>query len=79
MRVDPNIERTRDALASALLTERVEAGHWVGELSSSALSTATAVIALLLHARATGTELPELASGGLEMVCCSLPEAQSLL
>ena len=30
----------------ALLAERVPAGHWVGELSTSALSTATAVMAL---------------------------------
>src|SRR3954465_3720116 len=30
----------------ALLAERVPAGHWVGELSTSALSTATAVTAL---------------------------------
>ena len=32
----------------ALLAERVPAGHWVGELSTSALSTATAVMALHL-------------------------------
>src|SRR5262249_9045182 len=32
----------------ALLAERVPAGHWVGELSTSALSTATAVMALQL-------------------------------
>jgi squalene-hopene/tetraprenyl-beta-curcumene cyclase len=32
----------------ALLAERVEKGHWVGELSTSALSTATAVMALHL-------------------------------
>lgn len=33
---------------TALLAERNPAGHWTGELSSSALSTATAVIALHL-------------------------------
>ena len=32
----------------ALLAERAPAGHWVGELSTSALSTATAVVALHL-------------------------------
>ncbi|MFM8274933.1 MAG: prenyltransferase/squalene oxidase repeat-containing protein [Gemmata sp.] len=32
----------------ALLAERVKEGHWVGELSTSALSTATAVMALHL-------------------------------
>lgn len=31
---------------AALLAERNDSGHWVGELSSSALSTATALIAL---------------------------------
>ena len=30
----------------ALLAERTPEGHWVGELSTSALSTATAVMAL---------------------------------
>ena len=33
---------------TALLAERNDAGHWVGELSSSALSTATAIMALVL-------------------------------
>src|SRR4051794_38733600 len=36
------------AARDALLAERVPAGHWVGELSTSALSTATAVVALHL-------------------------------
>ncbi|MEM1440804.1 MAG: prenyltransferase/squalene oxidase repeat-containing protein, partial [Verrucomicrobiota bacterium] len=38
-----------DALTNArrvLLDERVKAGHWEGELSTSALSTATALVAL---------------------------------
>ena len=38
----------RDRLAADLLAMRNAAGHWEGELSSSALSTATAVIALTL-------------------------------
>jgi squalene-hopene/tetraprenyl-beta-curcumene cyclase len=33
---------------NALLAERVPAGHWIGELSTSALSTATAAMALHL-------------------------------
>ncbi len=44
-------ERLRAAYITArdaLLAERVPAGHWVGELSTSALSTATAVMALHL-------------------------------
>jgi squalene-hopene/tetraprenyl-beta-curcumene cyclase len=36
------------AARAALLAERVPEGHWVGELSTSALSTATAVMALHL-------------------------------
>ncbi len=36
-----------------LLAERTAAGHWEGELSTSALSTATALFALALYARAT--------------------------
>ena len=54
----------------ALLAERTEAGHWVGELSSSALSTATAVMALQLVSRnsfgaAVSDELPSLVTRGL--------------
>src|SRR5262249_2802370 len=44
----------------ALLAERTPDGHWVGELSSSALSTAVAVGALAL----TG-QRPDLIAGGL--------------
>jgi squalene-hopene/tetraprenyl-beta-curcumene cyclase len=40
------IEGALVAATDALLRERCDAGHWVGELCSSALSTATAVIAL---------------------------------
>ena len=40
------IEGALSAATDALLRERCDAGHWVGELCSSALSTATAVIAL---------------------------------
>lgn len=47
-------QRLRAAYEKArrdLLAERVPAGHWVGELSTSALSTATAVSALSLVRR----------------------------
>ena len=47
--------------AERLLSERSPAGYWVGELSSSALSTATAVMALQL---AGGRE--RLVVGGLD-------------
>jgi squalene-hopene/tetraprenyl-beta-curcumene cyclase len=38
----------RRAAVAALLTRRTAAGHWIGKLSSSALSTATAINALRL-------------------------------
>lgn len=40
------IQRLEHQLVESLLAERDASGHWVGELSSSALSTATATIAL---------------------------------
>lgn len=43
-----------------LLAERTPDGHWVGELSTSALSTATAVSALAIHRRVSprGADIP---------------------
>ncbi|MBL9090240.1 MAG: squalene--hopene cyclase [Planctomycetaceae bacterium] len=56
----------------ALLAERVPEGHWVGELSSSALSTATAVSALAIAARhadpATRTQYEALIAAGLQWI-----------
>src|SRR5947208_3480096 len=42
------LERAYHLALDALLRERTPAGYWVGELSASALSTATAVMALSL-------------------------------
>ncbi len=47
------IEAARKTATQALLAQLGPAGHWVGELSSSALSTATAVTALATMDRAT--------------------------
>ena len=47
------LERAYDTVREALVAERCAAGHWVGELASSALSTATAVSALSLAAGRT--------------------------
>jgi len=62
------VTRTRTAVRRRLLDARVAAGHWEGHLSSSALSTATAVCALELvrrnRADAPDT-LGELVSRGL--------------
>ncbi len=49
MNVDAQrLRRAYQTAREALLAERTPDGHWVGELSSSALSTATAVSALAL-------------------------------
>lgn len=45
---EPELRAFRDRCVARLLAERAADGAWVGELSSSALSTATAVTALLL-------------------------------
>ncbi|MES2570659.1 MAG: prenyltransferase/squalene oxidase repeat-containing protein [Verrucomicrobiota bacterium] len=61
--IHPENEALRAALAIAtdsLLNELGPEGHWSGELSSSALSTATAVIALC-----TANRCPELVQRGL--------------
>ena len=42
------LQRAYFAARKALLDERTPDGHWVGELSSSALSTATACSALAI-------------------------------
>src|SRR3954465_4877193 len=51
----------------ALLAERTPEGHWVGELSTSALSTATAVMALHLVQKHTPPhhQFQQLIDGGL--------------
>ena len=54
-----SLGRTLENARARLLEQRVSAGHWVGELSTSALSTATACLALARVAR----ELPDEASG----------------
>ncbi len=48
-------ENARTRACAALLEARGPAGHWEGELSSSALSTATAVTALAVARRESGT------------------------
>ena len=50
--IDPDrLRRAYETARRDLLAERDPAGHWVGELSSSALSTATAVSALSVVAQ----------------------------
>ena len=49
------LEAAYQTALAALLAERTPEGHWVGELSTSALSTATAVSALSLVQKHTGS------------------------
>jgi squalene-hopene/tetraprenyl-beta-curcumene cyclase len=65
--IDPH--RLKEALHTArqtLLAEIKPEGHWTGELSSSALSTATAIMALHLVQKETGKNHDSLIQGGLQ-------------
>ncbi len=53
------LRTAREQAVAALLAERTPQGYWVGELSSSALSTATAVCALAVWTRQGGPATAE--------------------
>jgi squalene-hopene/tetraprenyl-beta-curcumene cyclase len=61
------LESAYQTALAALLAERTSEGHWVGELSTSALSTATAVSALALVQKASTAHgcFDALISGGI--------------
>src|SRR5436190_17780060 len=60
------LESAYQTALATLLAERTPEGHWVGELSSSALSTATAISALALVQKHTGNiQYQALIDGGL--------------
>ncbi|QDU40687.1 Sporulenol synthase [Maioricimonas rarisocia] len=65
------IEQAFQTVRETLLADRNRAGHWEGELSTSALSTATAVMALEMVRRdgssavASAEQIAELIDGGL--------------
>ena len=59
------LEAAYQTALAALLAERAPEGHWVGELSTSALSTATAVMALHLVGERGGSRHGDLVAGGL--------------
>jgi len=64
----PQLLVVRDHVVARLLGARNAQGHWTGELSSSALATATAVCALAVVARqstALRCEIPGLIDAGL--------------
>ena len=58
------VDRTIDALTARLLACRTGADHWEGRLASSALATATAIIALAVDARASGRNHASLIASG---------------
>jgi squalene-hopene/tetraprenyl-beta-curcumene cyclase len=59
------LEAAYQTALAALLAERTPDGHWVGELSTSALSTATAVMALHLVGERGGSRHDALVARGL--------------
>jgi squalene-hopene/tetraprenyl-beta-curcumene cyclase len=64
--VEPNrLEQAYQTARAALLAERTPEGHWVGELSTSALSTAVAVSALALVGKTAPNPHSTLIAGGL--------------
>jgi squalene-hopene/tetraprenyl-beta-curcumene cyclase len=68
-RLDPDrLERAYQTALAALLAERTPEGYWVGELSTSALSTAVAISALALVQKATTRHgsFDHLIAGGLD-------------
>ncbi len=58
--MDDELLNAYERAAAALLAEASSDGHWVGELSASALSTATAVAALSLLIQRAPNRTPEL-------------------
>ena len=67
MSVDPHrLEAALHTARQTLLAEINPEGYWTGELSSSALSTATAVMALHLVQEETGGDYNSLIQGGLK-------------
>ena len=61
----PRLQAAYETAKADLLAERTPDGHWVGELSTSALSTATAVSALAITQKHGDTRFDELISGGI--------------
>src|SRR5688572_7320201 len=59
------LDRTIETLAARLLERRTPSGHWEGRLASSALATATAVVALTLDTSVSGRDHRALIGPGL--------------
>jgi squalene-hopene/tetraprenyl-beta-curcumene cyclase len=63
---EPALDRTISRLTTRLLERRTSSGYWEGYLASSALSTATAAIALILDEAATGRAHARLIEAAVE-------------
>ncbi|RPI78575.1 MAG: squalene--hopene cyclase, partial [Planctomycetaceae bacterium] len=62
-----SLDTAFDIVRGALLAERGIHGHWEGELSTSALSTATAVMSLIqVRRQSSGRDHETLISAGLD-------------
>jgi squalene-hopene/tetraprenyl-beta-curcumene cyclase len=59
------LDRTISTLRARLLARRTADGHWEGRLASSALSTATATVALSLDEKVAGRSHRHLVEGGV--------------
>src|SRR6266478_5808963 len=60
-----DLERTTHNLVRRLLDARNDSGHWEGRLASSALSTATAIVALHLTDRVVFDSMTQAGIGWL--------------
>lgn len=65
---ETRLQRTIEGLTARLLADRDPAGHWTGHLASSALSTATAVVALEMARREGATDHEALVPAGLAWI-----------
>jgi squalene-hopene/tetraprenyl-beta-curcumene cyclase len=71
--LDPaRLQAALQTACQALLAERNEHGHWIGELSSSALATATAVNALQIVTRETEANHQDLIGRGLDWLAAHI-------
>ena len=74
--IDPaRLKAALQTTRGELLAQRNEQGHWTGELSSSALATATAVVALQIVQRETNADHHDLINGGLQWLALAGSEA----
>ena len=72
MSLDPaRLHAALDTARQALLAERNADGHWTGELSSSALATATAVVALQQVQSETAADHSTYIEGGLKWLAAN--------